>query len=819
MTQLVISCLLAIFLLGQFEIERAEAQPAPFDMSPERPRQEAPAPQLPRPRVVPSERPQPAPSPDNPAADAGAEEPAVTAQPEPHVTTPGSNKPEKRAAAAEASGPARRFVIPAASLTLTGEYARSSWAVYLTAEQAQAGRSFTLSYQNAIVVAPEASSLSLFVNNRRIGDEKISATNGVKAVTWMIPPSLLRPGSNDFDLVVNQRHRTDCDIRSTYDLWTEVDGAGTYIEFGPELKTTTSAIEAVQAFGADAEGRTRFQMIVPSVGALEQVAPLLRLSQALAVMSGMPNPQFSFQRQIENGAPSTAQMTVAIGTAADLGKILPKLPPGAEAGPVTSVMSSTDGAGPMIVVTGPTWSDVSRAIDTFIAPVLRPVTVRRESLTTDRWHRPNARFVFGGEMLSLAELGVPSIEFSGRRFRSSFTIALPSDFYAGAYGEAVLYLDAAYSAAVAGGTHIDIYVNGDIASTVPITEEGGGVFRQAPIRITMRHLRPGSNRIEIEAVLISDADAICAPASNASSEPRFALFDSSSFHMPRYARLGQTPNLAGLSGTGFPYSRQEQPTALFMDRIREETLTAAANILGKMAQVAGAPIVIEPVSAANAIGARNAIFIAPAAHIPPNVLTQLNLDQNLASTWRQTDSTDLSRDDNAATLDDWRERVEGGPVIRRIEAIRAWLREKLDFTEGALRFLPGREAPFSPEAQDELLLAQGPALNGTGIWTVLTAPESSELAAATGELVRQDLWQQVEGRAFTYSRTSNEVRAIEARNLSFLAPVDTSLSNYRLVAANWLSSNLLSYATAIVILSCLLGLTTAGLLRWLGRQE
>ena len=121
--------------------------------------------------------------------------------------------------------------------------------------------------------------------------------------------------------------------------------------------------------------------------------------------------------------------------------------------------------------------------------------------------------------------------------------------------------------------------------------------------------------------------------------------------------------------------------------------------------------------------------------------------------------------------------------------------------------------------EDDLLLAQGPALNGAGIWTVLTAPETQDLALASGELVRQDIWQQVEGRAFSYSRARNEVRAVEARNLSFLAPVDNTFSNYRLIAANWLSTNLLSYAAAIVILSCLLGLTTASLLRWLGRQQ
>ena len=813
----VLSLFLAALLIGQFELKRAEAQPVPFDMSPERPPQLELVPQLPRPRIVPPAGPIPAPAPDE--ADAGPVEPTAEGITEPQPATPDRHKADPPATAARTPEPARRFLLSAETLALTGEFARSSWAIYLTAEQAQAGHSVTLSYQNAIVVAPETSSLTLFINNRRIGEENISATNGTKSITWTIPDGVLRAGGNDLDLLASQRHRTDCDIRSTYDLWTEVDGAGSYLEFRPHLKATTSAVEAVQALGADAEGRTRFQMIVPSLGALEQVAPLLRVSQALAVMSGMPNPEFAFQPRIEAEATSPGQMPVAIGTAADLERILTGLPPGAEAGPVTSVMPSTDGAGSMIVITGPTWSDVGRAIDTFSAPVLRPLTARRESLTTDRWHRPNARFIFGGERLSLSELGIPSTEFSGRRFRSSFNIALPSDFYAGAYGEAVLYLDAAYSGSVTAGSQINIYVNGNIASTVPIMEEGGGILRQAPIRITMRHLRPGLNRIDMEAVLIAETDTVCAPTSDSSPDPRFALFDSSSFYVPKYARLGQTPNLAGLSGTGFPYSRQEQPTAVFLDRIRGETLSAAANLLGKMAQVAGAPIAVEPVSAANAVGARHAIFVARADQIPANVLAQLNLNQELASSWRPAADQDLPSMDNPVSIDDWHERMEGGTVAQRISAARAWLREKLDFTEGALRFLPGSETAFTPEMEDDLLLAQGPALNGAGIWTVLTAPETQELALASGELVRQDIWQQVEGRAFSYSRASNEVRAVEARNLSFLAPVDNTFSNYRLIAANWLSTNLLSYAAAIVILSCLLGLTTASLLRWLGRQQ
>lgn len=798
------------------------AQLAPFDMSPERPAGEGELPQMPRPRPVtprvsvPQVTPQAeteVPAADYPPASSPLHQPAQVGAPQ--QTEP----PEKAAAQSPAAGATlRRYIIPTESLALTGEYSRSTWSIYLTAEQAEAAQSINLGYQNAIVIAPEASTLTLFINNRRVGEERISAPDATRSVRWPIPAGLLRPGSNDVELVASQRHRTDCDVRSTYDLWTQIDSGETYMQFGPHLAPANSAVEAVNALGADPEGLTQFQMVVPSVGAIEELAPLLKLTQGLAVMNGMPNPRFSFREGLPDPIGAPGSLTVAIGPAAKLANLLPSLPPGAEAGPVSAVTPSGDGKTSIIVFTGPTWSAVGSAIDSFLAPVVRSPTLRRESMSNERWVRPNAPFVFGGERLSFAQLGISTIEFSGRRLRTGFDIAVPSDFYAGAYGEATILLDAAYGGQVTAGSHIDVYVNGNIASTVPITESGGGILRQAPIRITMRHLRAGINRIEVEAILLSDADSACIAGGNASTDARFALFDSSAFYMPSYARIGQTPNLSALSGTGFPYSRQTEPAAFFMDRIDADMLSAAANFLGKAAQVSGAPIALEPVSAANAVGGRNAIYIGSAGQLPANVLTQLNLDPNLAAAWDSAAGEGRTASDTAASMEAWRGRLQGGFLSQKIAFFREWLQAKLDLSEEALRFLPGGETVFSPDEDDDLLLVQGSGVNGSGIWTVLTAPSPQELRLATGELGRQDVWQQIEGRIFSYSRATDDVSIQEASKLAFLPPLDTSFNNYRLIAANWLSSNLLSYALAIVLVSCLLGVTTASLLRWLGRR-
>lgn len=114
--------------------------------------------------------------------------------------------------------------------------------MYLTPEQAAAKASFTFAYQNAIVVAPEASALTVYLNNRPIGQQRVGSPDGSSAVTFEVPPGLLQPGANLVTFEADQRHRTDCSIQSTYELWSNIDPAGTYLSFaGSEAAQLSSA--------------------------------------------------------------------------------------------------------------------------------------------------------------------------------------------------------------------------------------------------------------------------------------------------------------------------------------------------------------------------------------------------------------------------------------------------------------------------------------------------------------------------------------------------------------------------------------------------
>ncbi|MET0749062.1 MAG: cellulose biosynthesis cyclic di-GMP-binding regulatory protein BcsB, partial [Rhizobium sp.] len=616
--------------------------------------------------------------------------------------------------------------MPSSDFGLSGEIDRKTWSIYLTPAQATAPAKLNLAYQNAVVVAPEASNLSVLINNRLVGTTPIRSAENPANLTFDIPAGLLQAGSNLISFEAEQRHRTDCSVTSTYELWTAIDPSRTFLSFGGPDAAKLVSTDGVRAVGVNEKGATEFDFVVPGLAQPGTAKPLMRLAQGLAVLSGMPNQSFAFQT---TGVPAMApgRLTVLVGTASELQPLFPSLPPAAQIAPLATFVADPHGGGPVLLVTGPSWQSIDAAIDSLVTSTDRSIANRREVLSTQRWQAPDAPLVFDDSQITFSQLGVTTTQFAGRRFRADFGIGVPADFYANAYGEATILLDAAYSQTVLPGSHIDVYVNGSVASTVPITNKGGGIFRHLPIRVTLRHFRPGLNQIGVEAALVTSADAVCAPGSTASSEPRFALFDTSEFHMPDFARVGQRPNLAATGGTGFPYGRLTDKLPIFLDRIDADTLSASATFLSRLAMMAGRPIPIEVATSQAGIGDRDALFIGAISQIPPTALTQLNIAPTSQATWRPVAAGKAADVDTGATFEQWRSMVSGGSWTGQVSFFEEWMRRNFDISFSSLRFAPSAETAFTPNNTATLMVAQGASPDGGGTWTIVTAPSSGDL--------------------------------------------------------------------------------------------
>lgn len=778
------------------------AQVIPFDMSTERPATPEPEPQITLPPTVPG------------AAERASPPPALPAQtPAPSPTQPAAQAP----AVTQSLGTHRRYIIPGRELTLSGEYDRNTWSIYLTEGEASSPARLQFAYQNAVVVAPEASELTVTINGHRLTASSISSPDSVRATVLDVPAGMLQAGANQIDIRASQRHRTDCDVRSTYDLWTSFDTRQTYLDFSRNPDSPVSTAEAVRSVGVDETGGTTFKILMPALGQPGATAPVMRLAQGLAVLSGMPNQTFSFSAS-EMPVAGPGRFGVVIGTAAELQGVFPHLPQAASLSAVAAIVPGPQNDGNILLISGPTWEAIMAAVDAVVALADRPYDVRRDVIATQRWSSPDAPLFFGGEKLPLSQMGVETIEFPGRRVKANFNIAVPADFYANAYGEAVLLLDAAFADSVRPGSHIDIYINNNIASTAPITSAHGGILRHLPIKIPLRHIRPGVNAISIEAVLVADEDATCVPGATASKDPRFALFDTSEWQMPHFARAGQSPSLSALAGTGFPYNRTPDPLVLSIDRLDADTLSAAATVLSRMALVAGRLFPVETAPSPGGVGERNALFIGSISQMPPKVLSQLNIAPASITSWRPAGPLVAQENDSSRAFDQWRSRVSGGAWRGQISSLQEWMHRNFDISLASLQFLPQSDAVFEPSAQQSLLVAQGRSPQGEATWTMVAAPTPADLRTGADALAQETMWRKISGRFTAYAAKTAELTSVPANRFDLVETQPRSLNNYRLIAANWLSTNILSYAVVFITLSLLLGIVTASLLSTLGRK-
>lgn len=711
-----------------------------------------------------------------------------------------------------------RYLVPFQKLSLDGEIASRSWTIHLTPGQAASAQTLNYGYRSAIFVAPEASKLAVYVNDTLVSEQPIQSPEKISERSIALPRDLLQPGANKISFRAVQQHRTDCTIESTFQIWTEILPEKTYLALDPAAPEAAGTIEDVKAIGVDKAGRSRFRIVAPALSQQNQTDEVMRLAQSLTLLARMPNQSVSVTDTL-GAADGPGDMTVVLGTASSVAEILPDLPDAARTAAFTGFVPDPKTARPIMVVSGPDRQAIDTAIENLATSLDRPESVQRETLATQAWTGTETPFLRARTSLTFAKLGVETTEFSGRRFRTGFEIGVPADFYAGAYGEAQILMDAAYSSEIMPGSHIDVYVNGSIAATVPITSTSGGLLRHLPIRVTMRHFKPGTNRIEIEAILKAKGDLACVQGASAPTAPRFALFNTSELRMPDFARIAELPNLSAISGTGFPYGRERKPISLFLDRTDGQTLSVAATFLGKLAVAAGRPIETAAESSSVRIGEGNAIFVGAISQIPPAALSRTHIADAARNAWGNQSAEVADSAQNADTLDEWRDRVRGGSWMGQISSFEGWMKQTFDISFGSLQFLPTEEDDTLPPNSSSFLMAQGLSPEGTGTWTVLAAPNGADLQLGMDSLSDEQKWDELSGRMVMFDKVKKAVLALPATRTQLVETQAFSVANYRLIAANWLSTNILSYAALFGGSSLMLGLATSGLLNAFGRRK
>jgi hypothetical protein len=751
---------------------------------------------------------------------------------------------------------------------LAGEIGASEWPIYVTEQQARRKLQFQLGYLAAVSVMPEASTLTLTINDEVVGQTPIRAVQSVKRVVFDIPEGLMRAGFNSVRLSAEQRHRVDCSLEATFELWTQIDPTQT----GLIIPASDAGVDNLADLGAllpDEQGALPIRVIIPDDAKTADIERMLRAVQLISIVG-------RFEQAVVDAGPladGRYGVNLLVGTTAALAKEVKFEFLSVVDRPRAFVLPATPERRTTIVVTGMDAAQVDEAMKQFLVAV-QPKGSAAGLRAAAAF--PGVRME-GGQRVKLSDIGIKSQEFTGRLFRAAFNIIMPPDFYAADYGRAYVRLAGGYAGGLNSKAQIVMNVNDRTAVSLSLLKSSGEVFKENPLPLPLGFLRPGLNRIEIEAHVPTDGDASCDPLSAIHASKRFLLLDSTEIELPPIARVGRMPDLAVTATGGFPYASARTRPKLYLPSFERKSIGAGATMVAHLAVAAGRPIDFEIATSPPSLGPTFAV--APFSSFEPAMLEKLGMPvQALQQAWKAKidarmepkDAANLSQKEYAARnlmvlqnnfpmachppkrakasrsaasgidrtpvgaiappepardlFAEWDEKVRResrwSNFARWVERMARWGKSK--FTDAATWVkAEWDKKPDEALASPQSLLAIGQNILGESsedVWTVVTSPNAETLVEAVGCLVDPRVSRQIAGRLSVLDMSQAKIDVEPVADARFIITEPLSIGNARLIAAGWLSLHATLYVLAAMSLAVLLAVATRWFVRNVGRR-
>ena len=701
-------------------------------------------------------------------------------------------------------------------LRFEGETSAKSWPIYVTAAEARTRARVHLGFTNAISVMPEISTLSISINDIAVAQTPIAAATDAGALDVELPRGLLTPGYNSVRITVSQRHRVDCSMEATYELWTQLDPASSGLTFPGLADPRIDVLDDLAAISPDTSGATTIRVALPVDPEADALDEALRAAQAVAIRAGVRRPHVEFVDEIGE----RSGLYVIAGQrdylrAHGFSKYLSLIQ-----GRVLAIEGQDLPGRVIVVAVGDTPTEIAEAIET-ILPVRRPEeraeTAAAARALTNQFGYP----VHDALHVPLRDLGVTTQEFSGRLYRAAFDITLPGDFYPADYDKLTLSLTAGYASGLLPTAQILVRVNDREAGSMPMKNPNGALFRNRPVSVSLSALRPGVNHVIVEAQATDSGDQACEVKHLMEARKRFVLFDDSELILPSLARIGRLPNLAATLSSGFPYQEPGESWIYVAARDRL-TLSAVGTYLARTAAVAGRPLAARVTFDRDVIKSGSVLFIGALDAITPGLIEAFGVDYRaLKESWSRPSAAnalatepggkaadtsvdtgqvfDQWADGAHATAENFSPRVTLGAIYDRYINI-----HRSDF---ALLRDPERKIVAPERATLILAQAQGPRA-GFDTWTLVIGPDEATLARDMQGLVAPSNWNEVEGRAAAFTPRSGAKSIAPAIQTYFIPTQSLTPANVRLIAAGFFSANLDYYVILILFSAIVLGLAT-----------
>jgi hypothetical protein len=721
-----------------------------------------------------------------------------------------------------------------ADMFFGGEFASRSLPFFALPDEASTPAKLVLTLQTAISVAPEQSRMQVRINGTPVGSTGLVAGDPHR-VEFDVPAGIIHPGYNAVTIDADQRHRVDCSINATYELWTKIDPDKSGLVYASVPKPNLSLVDLLPLSGTK-YGRTAIRVILPADADMNAYDRAMTVVQGLTILGNFNHPAVQFATTTGTGP----GIDLYVGTKSELAPLL-----GADSKALAStdhivVDQSGDSDRKRLVLTGMDAADLDTRAQEFVSYATGDHPVgSKEGLTALTNLR--GRTLVPGDKVTLRELGYAAKRFAGRYEVSQLNFTMPSDFYPGDYSSMNFHLSALYVGGLAPDAVLVVKANDKVVANIQLSSPREGEIRDQRLPIPFSVLRPGQNTLTVEARLPSRLDAACESVDKASSSVRLFINDNSYLEVPDYARIGRYPDIAVLT-SGLTAKRDGAPdplTYVFVPNYEKQAMNAAATFMAKMAFSSDRVKKVEFTSVLPDLDTANVIAFGSYDTLPSELTGRMKLDfVNIRTVEAKRAPVEVAsldgvaidipaaqdEEDSAKTLPQlsrlasFAENLASNPATEaRMMVDSAKFKALREMQKLNLKYLPalldeGRDDTYSPPSTAAMVVAQASSNNG-GVWTVFAARNADAIQAQADVLTDYSVWNKLGGAVQSLTDTGEVIDRRESANQYLFETQPLTFANARLVAAGWLANNAEIYIGALLGTAIMLGIGTFMVLR------
>lgn len=681
-------------------------------------------------------------------------------------------------------------------------------------------------FSHSIALQERRSYLLVRLNDISLAQVPFDPKQPVASARIRLPDDLWRSGFNKLTLAVIQHYIDNCEDGNAPELWTELKLHESNLEFSLDTDERPLTLRDIAGVFAPGLGGSERALLMTSSGpeadaVVADALPLL--AQALALRRQFAPLQFDYARwpaQANDTALGGASYLppefagkphVLVGTFEQLGAIIPGMLPEAVTGPHLSIDRSesiSDAQGSVIVpssvriiVSGRNATEVKEAAAALAAmdDPLNPIAetnILAQTLTPETLAPYHARVLHSGQAYTFAAMGLATRRFQGfGGHGAQLRIMMPPDYYTHDSAQAELFIDFGYGAGMGPGSVINFKLNGDFIHGRLLDDPHGTSFRGYRIVLPARRLMPGPNLLDIDLMLRPET-VIGECAGIDGRHLTAQILGSSRLVLPEFGAVATQPNLDLFGTTAFPYlaTTREQRATLIAGS--ESEVGSALTLIGKLAQVASTAHDAWHLKVGLPGGSieGSAVVVASAAQLPDDLFDAWSIAIGRSVRWPYQALNDV-REAQATP-----ERSILDMLIRHFRSDSATT-NRVPVLRGSVT----QSAGLGPLGA--LTAFRNPRSSTAATLTLITAADADLVQARVADLVKPELWSQVDGDLMVWENVDDPVFTLRVANTFETGSQDPWLL-LRLVLSNspwyWLGAALAAALLIVITARALL---------------